>query len=152
MPPSKGPLKYTTEIDPTKTAGECFTMLARYGASRVMIMFDDQRNPSGLAFEIATRTGVQQYQVPVNAEGTYKKLEEGRRAGNVPPRYVTREQATRVAWRVLQQWMEAQLALVETGLSHLDQVMFAWQMVSIGSTETVYDAYNGGTLALTSGQ
>jgi len=150
MPAGKGILNYTTVIDPTKTAGECFAMLARHGASKVMILFDDTKEPSGLAFEIATQWGQRQYTLPVNVPGVLAALQAGRRAGTVPNRYVNREQATRTAWRVLKDWLEAQLAMIESGISALEEIMLPWQMVEPG--KTVFQAVNEESLpALTTG-
>jgi hypothetical protein len=138
MPAGKGILNYTTVIDPTKTAGECFTMLARHGAAKVMITFDGKQEPNGLSFEIATQWGQKQYALPVNAAGTLAALEAGNRAGNVANRYVTQEQAVRTGWRVLKDWLEAQLAMIEAGVSVLDQVMMPWEAVADG--RNMYEA------------
>lgn len=146
MPAGKGILNYTTTIAPEKTAGECFGMLARHGAAKVLIMFDASKEPAGLAFEIATPSGLRQYTLPINAEGVMAALKAGHRAGNVANRYVNAEQATRTAWRVLKDWLESQLALIEAGMSALDEVMLPWEMVEGGGL-TVYQAVRAGELA-----
>lgn len=51
----------------------------------------------------------------------------------------TAEQAQRVAWRVLKSWIEAQIAIIETGMVAADEVFLPYQIVQGG--ETVYEAY-----------
>jgi hypothetical protein len=45
-----------------------------------------------------------------------------------------REQATRVAWRILKDWIEAQLALIQTGMVSVEQVFLPFAQSSSGKT------------------
>jgi hypothetical protein len=135
---SKGPLNYTTSIDATKSAAECIARLAEHGASAIGITYADKR-PTGLTFRIVTVHGERQFSLPVNVDGTYKALQNARRAGNIPPRYAERDQAERVSWRVLKDWLEAQLALIEAGVADMAEVMLPYLNVAPGLT--LYQAY-----------
>jgi hypothetical protein len=64
--------------------------------------------------------------------------------GPSPPRYRTPEHAERVAWRIVKDWLEAQLAIVATEMVTFDQVMLAYVRTSDGTT--LYDLYRGGGL------
>ena len=64
---------------------------------------------------------------------------KARNAGNIPPRYADRAQAERVAWRVLKDWLEAQLALIEAGVADMAEVMLPYLHVAPGVT--LYRAY-----------
>ena len=57
----------------------------------------------------------------------------------VAPRFKTPEQAERVAWRILKDWLEAQLALVQTEMVSLDCVMLPYMQADDG--RTVYELY-----------
>lgn len=129
----KGPLNYTTTIDPDKSAAECVAMLARHGASAIGLTFDAGK-PTGLTFSIATPWGLRQYSLPVNTAGTQKALLAAYRKGNVTRRFTAPEQAERVGWRVLKDWLEAQLALIEAGVADLPQVMLPYVHVEHGRT------------------
>lgn len=149
MPQGRGPLNYTTMIDPAKTAGECIAALARHGAGKIMMLYGPDRLPSGIAFEIDTQWGHRTYTLPVNVDGTHAALKKARRDGYITPKYTERDQAVRTSWRVLLVWLEAQLALIEAGVSVLEEVMLPWQMID-GDT-TVFQAINNKQLMLTSG-
>jgi hypothetical protein len=58
-----------------------------------------------------------------------------------------REQAERVAWRQLYRWIEAQLAIIETGMVEADEVFLPYVQTAPG--ETLYDRLTkNGRLAL----
>lgn len=120
------PLNYTTTIDPHKSAGECVSMLALHGASAVAITYDDNQFPTGIVFQIKTELGVRQYSLPASVDGTAKAMHRAAARGRIPPRFDNREQARRVSWRVVKDWLEAQLAMIEAGLAELERVMLPW--------------------------
>jgi hypothetical protein len=130
---SKGPLNYTTTIDAAKSASECIARLAAHGASAIGITYADKK-PTGLTFRTETVHGERQFSLPVNVDGTYKALVNARREGGIPPRYADRDQAERVAWRVLKDWLEAQLALIEAGVADMAEVMLPYLNVAPGLT------------------
>ena len=147
---SKGPLNYTTTIDATKSASECIARLAAHGASAIGITYRE-RKPTGLTFRIETVHGERQFSLPVNVEGTFKALVRAANRHNIPPRYADRDQAERVAWRVLKDWLEAQLAIIEAGVADMAEVMLPYLNVAPGVT--LYQAYaEDERLALTSGE
>lgn len=124
---NKGPLNYTTVIEASKTAGECIAMLAdQIGMSY------EARKPVGLTFRIETAHGLRQFSLPVNVEGVFKALVRANRNGHIAPRYASRDQAERVSWRVVRDWLEVQLALVDAGVADLDDAMLAYVHVAPG--------------------
>lgn len=58
---------------------------------------------------------------------------------------MTTEQAARVGWRIIKDWIEAQLALVQTQMVTLDQVFLPYARTNTG--ETVYQRYIGAGMA-----
>lgn len=69
------------------------------------------------------------------------------KATNSKLSHPTREQAGRVAWRTIQDWLEAQLELIENGLASLDEVMLPFRLVDADGT-TIYRALQVGRIAL----
>jgi hypothetical protein len=129
----KGPLNYTTTIDADKTAAECVSLLARHGAGAIGLTFDEGR-PTGLSFSISTAWGPRQYSLPINTAGTQKALLAAYQKGKITRRFTEPEQAARVGWRVMKDWLEAQLALIEAGVADLPQVMLPYVHVDHGRT------------------
>jgi hypothetical protein len=134
---ANGPLNYTTQIDPTKTAAECISRLAAHGATAIGMTYD-KGFPTGLQFQIMTAHGMQAYALPVNVDGTYNALQKAARARRIPQSKATREQAQRTGWRVIKDWLEAQLALIEAGVADMSEVMLPWMLVD---GQTVYQTF-----------
>ena len=143
-------LNYTTQIEVSKTIGEVQRMLAEHGANRIGIEYADKQ-PSAISFEITTETGTGVFTLPVNVAAMNKLLVQQARAGKLKSvsRAVaeSREHAARVAWRVIKDWLEAQLALIETRMVTFDQVMLPF--MRLGEL-TVYEEFLS-QRALTSG-
>src|SRR6185295_14065113 len=97
-------LNYTTTVAADKTAAEIVRILANAGAVQVLTDYSEGR-PTGIAFALATMNGLRQYRLPVNAAAVEAVLRKQR----VPRRYAKAGQAERVAWRILKDWVEAQL-------------------------------------------
>lgn len=136
-------LNYTTQIAVTKTVGEMQTMLGQAGASRIAVDYQDG-SPSALSFMLTTPHGPRHFSLPVNIDAMHRllKAEDGAgkiRSGSKATRS-SREQAERVAWRILKDWLAAQLALVATEMVGMDQVMLPYLQVEANG-RTLYDSY-----------
>lgn len=144
------PKNYTTSIPVQRTVGEVMECLAQHGADQVMLRYDANRQPAGISFSIATADGRVGYHLPVNVDAVFARLEEAwierTRSHIAQP---NRAQAARMAWRTIQDWLEAQLELIANGLVQLDEVMLPFRLVD-GKGTTVYQALKAGRLALPS--
>lgn len=144
-------LNYTTTIAVDKTMGEIMGLLSRQGARSLLVDYDGQGNPTALSFLIETPAGERGFKLPANVEGVFKTLTRQYERGQVRRGFVTREQASRVGWRILKDWIEAQLAIIQAGMVTLEQVMLPYLQVD-QSGRTLYEAYVGNQRALPSGR
>lgn len=126
-------LNYTTTIKPDKTAGEIHAKLAKAGASQILTEYRDAQ-PVALSFIVGTEFGPRAYRLPVDPEPVLKVLDRQAWQREIPNRYVNREQAARIAWRIVKDWIEAQLAIVETRMVTLAQVMLPYMTTEAGAT------------------
>lgn len=132
-------LNYSTQIAAEKTVTEIQTILAKSGALAIMTEYDQNAVLIGLSFKIGTPFGPTSYSLPCDVDAVLRILTNQARAGKVPRKLVTNEQASRVGWRIIKDWIEAQLALVQTQMVTLDQVFLPYARTSNG--ETVYQRY-----------
>jgi len=123
-------LNYTTQIAAEKTAQEIQTMLARAKAQAVMSEYDDKGVLSSINFRIKTGAGMMTFRLPANVQKIYEVLVRQR----IPAKLQTREQAARVAWRIIKDWLEAQLALVSAEMVDLEQVFLPYAQDETGAT------------------
>ena len=141
-------LNYTTQIAAEKTVTEIQTMLAKAKAQAVMSEYDDGVL-CALSFRIKTVAGLMSFRLPANVQKIYQVLVRQ----NITPKLRTREQAARVAWRIVKDWLEAQLALVSAELADLEQVFLPYAQDESGATlyEVLRDRnFHGLALALPS--
>lgn len=123
----------TTEIDPLKTAGEITSLLVQTGATSIMQEYKNG-NIVALSFQMAVAAGTIAYTLPVRIEPVYKQLVQRHPSWDVSR---CRLQAKRVAWRQLLRWVQAQLAMIDTGMVVADEVFMPYAKIS--DTETIYE-------------
>ena len=126
-------LNYTTQVSTERTAGEIQRKLAMAGASAVMSEYDEDGIMSAMSFRISTRMGELHFRLPINIDGVYDVIQGERK---VPKRLKTYDQASRIAWRIVKDWIEAQIAIIEAGQAELQEVFLPYAQNSRG--ETVY--------------
>jgi hypothetical protein len=128
--PRKGILNYTTTIDPMRTAGEISGLLAAKGARSVSIDYN-QGEPVALSFSIEAYGKLFAFRLPCNVEGYEKAMT---RNSHIPRQYKTTAQAKRTAWRNLKEWVEVQLAFIETNQAEMTQVFLSYVITDSGQT------------------
>lgn len=84
-----------------------------------------------MSFRIQTKAGQLFFRLPINIEGVYQALDKDY---DVPRRLKTYEQAARVAWRIIKDWVEAQLAIIDAGQAELEQVFLPYVQNPDGKT------------------
>ncbi len=125
---------YTTSVDALKSVGEIQGILVGHGATSILIDFAKDKTIEALSFKIETRHGHIPFRLPVNANAVLKVLENQ----GCPPRYANYPQAVRIAWRITKDWVRAQMAILETEMVTIEQVMLPYMMAS--KDKTLYEA------------
>lgn len=133
-----GLLNYTTEIPATKSMAEIQQLLVKAKASAMMTEFDGAGNAVALSFRVMTQYGQMAFTLPANPKPIVEILNRQSSTGIIPRRYKNDvDQARRVAWRIVKDWVEAQLAIVETGMVTIDQVFLPYAQ-NPDTGETLY--------------
>lgn len=131
-------LNYTTEIEAAKTIGEITGLLVGGKAQAIMTEFDGVGNATAVSFRIMGKFGLMSFRLPCNFLAAGKILNKQAHAGKIPRRYINDlTQARRVAWRIMRQWIEAQLALVELEMVPIEQIFLSYMQTDDG--RTVYE-------------
>lgn len=141
-------LNYTTDVPVARSIGHVQALLVEAGARQIMTEYDDVGRTVGLGFVVSTIHGMRQFVLPVNTDRVEAVLARDPRAAKRMK--ITPQQAERVAWRIVKDWLEAQLAIIQTEMVTLDQVMLPY-MTSDDGRRTVYELYVDQQLALTTG-
>ncbi len=124
---------YTTSIKAEKTVGEIQGMLARAGASAVLFEFDGPV-VTAMSFRLEYNGAMVSFRLPANINNIYIVLQND---NNVPRRLCTHEQASKVAWRIIKDWLRAQLAIVEAEQAEMIEVFLPYAQ-NPATGETLY--------------
>ena len=125
-------LDYTTKVNAQKTVTEVMGLLVAKGADEISIVYDDDRQPAGLKWTVQSpRLGRVGFALPCNIDAVFAKLTEQRIMVTAPES--RRQQAIRTSWRILKDWVEAQMALLETGMVTMPEIFLPY-MLSGGQT------------------
>ena len=132
-------LDYSTKVPAEQTAGQIVSLLARKRAIAIMMEYSPNGSGEivGLKWRVRTPHGDLPFSLPVNAEAVEKVLEKQYQARQVPRAATGAEQARRVAWRILLEWVRAQMALLDTEMVSLDQLFLPYLVTEHG--ETLYE-------------
>lgn len=136
------PIKnYTTKVPAVQSVAEIVGALIAHGATKIQQDYDGGR-PVSIAFMIDTPAGPRGFRLPGSTD----------RVATVLARQKVRvdaAQAERVAWRILRDWVLAQMAILETEMVALDQIMMPYMLDSHGCT--VYELYKSRQLLIGEG-
>lgn len=131
-------LSHTT-IPPEKTASEIQELLSRR-AKRVLSEYDGGEVVA-ISFSMVIDGQEILFRLPVRWQNYAKVLD--RMARQTPrrsyrPIKIDEAQARRTAWRVAKAWLEAQLALIDSGMVDFQEVMLPY-IVQGKNQETLYE-------------
>ena len=127
-------LNYTTQIEAIKTVGEIQGILAAHGAKSILTDYAEDKTVEALSFMVPTPHGEVAIRLPIDPEAVLKVLTQQNRLGRVPRRYLTHTQAVRVAWRIVKDWVAAQMAILETEMVRMEQVFLPYMITKDGQT------------------
>ena len=135
-------LNYTTKISIEKTIMEIQKCLVEHGATKIVCDYEGVV-PIALTFCLPLNDTFIAFLLPANYDGVLSALQKQHR---VPKKLKTKEQALRVSWRILKDWVEAQMALVESQLADITEVFLPYSITKSGTT--LYNEIKNGNLPL----
>lgn len=129
-------LNYTTKIPAEKTVGEIQAVLGRKGAKSVNLEYADFR-PAAVLFVIEFKGQDLTFRLPCNADGVLAAMKKDRK---IPRSSENFDQAERTAWRIIKDWIEAQMAIVEAGQSEMAEVFMPYAVIP-ATNKTMFQAF-----------
>lgn len=135
-------LNYTTKVDVDTTLGQISGILRKHGAKRIAHDYEGER-VIAVCFLIETPFGVQAVRLPANADNVLKVLNKQK----VKADYA---QAERVAWRIVKDWIEAQMAILESEQVTMSEIFLPYMINAEG--QTVYQLFEHKQLLLGAGE
>jgi hypothetical protein len=133
-----GILNYTTKIAEEKTVGEIMGILGKQMARSIRIDYDERGRPKAISFMLVVKEQQIPFQLPCNFEGVMRTMVKEykdqwtRTQKQKNPEY--QAQVRRVAWRIVKDWVEAQMALVQAEQAELAEVFLPYAVRRDGRT------------------
>lgn len=116
----------TTSIPPERTAAEIRVELVKAGANKIMEEYAGGEI-SAVTFAISRNGSDIPFRLPIRVDPVFKALNTRRkswdRSAKAPDDLA---QAKRVAWRQVYRWIQAQVALIQTGMVQTEEVFFPY--------------------------
>jgi hypothetical protein len=154
------PLKnYTTEVSSMKSIGEIQGKLVAHGATDILIHYTPDREPENMSFIIKTTQGDVPFRLPANVKAVATLLLKQLTKSNYrqwDTQYQKERQqkalaqASRVAWRIIKDWIDAQVAIIETEMVTIEEVFLPYMEVKNG--RTLYELMQERRFLLTEGK
>lgn len=125
-------LNYSTTVEAYKTVSEIENVLVKHGAKSIMKNYDGEFI-IGLSFLINNGINDIPVKLPIKTEECLKILENEKKKGTKNIK-ATKEQAERVAWRILKDWVEAQMALLDIQMVKFEEIFLPYIETNGGKT------------------
>ncbi len=132
-------LNYTTQIDAFKTVSEIEYILMKHKAKSIMKNYEGE-TISGLSFLIDTGRQQVPVKLPVRIDECLEVLKREKKNSPRSNIKATREQAERVAWRILKDWIESQMALLDIEMVRFEEIFLPY--IELQGGETIYEKLN----------
>lgn len=125
-------LNYTTSIVASKTVGEIQQMLASKGARKIITDYSESGVLVGISFTVTINKMEVLFRLPANWKGVQKAIKNQKRSAAA--KYKTDNHAVNVCWRIIKDWIEAQMAIVEAEQADIATVFLPYAVMNNNET------------------
>jgi len=129
-------MNYTTSVDVFKTVNEIQQLLVRHKARNISMDYGTSGELEAICFAIERDGTLLYFRLPSNCQGVHKALV----IAGVQPRYRTMQHANKVAWRIVKDWVEAQIAVIESGQASVEQAYFSY-LLNPATGQTMFESF-----------
>jgi hypothetical protein len=131
-------LNYTSEVPVERTIGEIQRCLSTHGATAILTDYEDSY-VKAISFKIIFDGNPIGFRLPTDWKPVFKILMEGKKEYSdqkLRDRQASqvKEQAVRTAWRIVKDWEEAQMAIVDTQMVTMEEVFLPYAVTNSGQT------------------
>ena len=137
---------YTTSVPASKSIGEIQALLIKFGSEKVMIESKGGRI-DGISFAIRIDDDLTPFKLPANTEKVLKYLweeycDKTTRRRKEQSDFI--EDAYNIAWRIIKDWIHAQLSIIEIGMVHAEEVFLPYLILD--GNKTLYQKFASGEM------
>lgn len=134
---------YTTKIHVEKTVMEIEQILIKFGARGIYKDYQGSKL-SGIMFYLIKDGHKIPFKIPMNIEKSRTIITKAVREGKLPKRFLEEplrsEQGERVVWRIIKDWIDSQLSLLEMEFADAIEILLAYAY-NVVEQKTMYQKF-----------
>lgn len=134
---------YTTSIKADKTIIEIEKILIKFGAKGIYKEYEGERL-SGIMFYLQHNEEKIPFKIPTSIEKTRSAITKAVKEHKLPKKYLNEplrtEQGERVVMRIIKDWIESQLSLMEIGFADSIEVLLPYAY-NVIEDKTMYEKF-----------
>jgi hypothetical protein len=110
-------------------------LLRKIGATHVITEYDPQSNEEvGMFFVVPMMGKRLSFSIPIRWQSVQGAMKES----GVKGKYLKEDQCKRTAWRVAYRWVEAQVALIQSGAAETAEAFMSYAVIDTTTGKTFY--------------
>lgn len=129
---------YTSETPASTSMNKIEKALVKAGARDIMKSFNADGTCNTIAFILVLNAEVLKFQLPARLEAIYKKLYSGYTKPTERSKQICKAQAERTAWKIIADWVEIQITLIELDQAEALQLFLPYMT---DGKESFYDKW-----------
>lgn len=123
---------YTTKISAAQTVGEIQEILAMHGARKIMLEYSEKGKVSSVTFCLECFGAMRGFALAPNVAGVMSVMVKSKLKCD-------EQQAERIAWRNIKDWIAAQIALIEAEQASMEQLFLPMMITDPAENTTLYE-------------
>lgn len=129
---------YTTQISVERTIADIEKLLAKNGAKKILKDYDEN-GVSALSFMVEIDAKYIPIRIPVRVDRVVQMLNKEYSKGSIAKKFKDNvEQARRIMWRIILDWLDAQMTMIEVGQRSLIEVFFS-DILDLKTNQTLFE-------------
>lgn len=134
---------YTTQIPTNKTVMEIEQILIKFGAQGIYKDYQGSKL-SGIMFYLVKDNQKIPFKIPMSIEKTRTIITKAVQEGKLPRKFLQEplrsEQGERVAWRIIKDWVDSQLSLLEMQFAEAIEILLPYAY-NVVEQKTMYQKF-----------
>ena len=136
---------YTSKVPASRSVSYIEHFLVKGGARNISKTYDDNEELEAMYFQKEVAGKILAFKLPANVTACYKALLK-QVSRPVPATYKRiKEQASRTDWKILSDWVEIQMALIELEQAEFEQIFLPYWF---DGEKTLFDQIQSGGFKL----
>jgi hypothetical protein len=138
-------MNYSTRISPAQTVAEITALLVRKGAKSITQDYGERGGIKAVSFVLAVGGLGTRFLLPANPSGVARVMlrdkpwRNSRNGSKGTYEQKVMEKAEWISWRILKDWVEAQIAMIESEQVEVAQVFMPYAIAQNG--QTMYELF-----------